>query len=128
MSTRPSSVLSIVSVALLGGLAALTSTSSAVAQDGAQQPSAKVTARVGELAALAGPTVAGTSESPWVTILANSVKTSSQKDLIATVSLECGLYTSTVVKSRAARVTRRPRRRRSRCGCSSTASRPPRAR
>jgi hypothetical protein len=101
MLRRSPSASSIACLTLLGGLAAFTLTSSsAVAQDGAQQPAAKATARVGDLAVLAGPTVAGTSESPWVTILANNIKTSSQKDLIATVALECGLYTSTVVKSK----------------------------
>lgn len=98
MSIRSSSVLSIAFVASLGGLAALTPMSSAVAQDA--QPAAKATASVGDLSVVYGPTVAGTSEGAWTTILSNSIKTSSQKDLIATVSLECGLFTKTVVKSK----------------------------
>lgn len=76
-------------------------TTSVHAADGAtNQPAAKATARVGDLAVLAGPTTAGTSEGAWVTLLTNSLRTSSQKDLLVDVSLECGLYTNTVVRSK----------------------------
>jgi len=93
-----SSVLSIAFLAALGwGL----HTSLAEAAGETSQPAAKATAKVGDLAVLAGPITAGTSESAWVTLLSNNIKTSSQKDLLIDVSLECGLFTKTVARSKA---------------------------
>jgi hypothetical protein len=97
VASQRSSILWILVLAALGwGL----HTSLAQAAGESSQPAAKATAKVGDLAVLAGPITAGTSESPWVTLLANSIKTSSQKDLIVDVSLECGLFTKTVAKSK----------------------------
>jgi len=57
------------------------------------QPSSKVTAKVGNIAIL------DATELEWTTILANNIKTPNQKDLFIDVSMECGLYTKTLVKS-----------------------------
>lgn len=70
------------------------------AQDGGSQSSSKATAACTEVALLSGPTTAGVTDGGWQTILRNSIKTSSQKDLIFDVSLECGLYTDTTVRSK----------------------------
>lgn len=59
----------------------------------AQQASSKATAKVGDVNIL-NQTALG-----WTTILENSIKTANQKDLFIDVSLECGLYTQTKVKS-----------------------------
>ena len=58
------------------------------------QPAAKVTAKVGDVSAL------GVNDTTWTTILSNSIKVPSQKDLFIDVSLQCGLYTQTKVKSK----------------------------
>jgi hypothetical protein len=57
------------------------------------QPSSKATAKVGTIAIL------NNTGMEWTTILANNIKTPNQKDLFIDVSLECGLYTKTLVKS-----------------------------
>ena len=59
------------------------------------QPSSKVTAAVSSITILQ-PTE---GETDWTTILSNNLKTANQKDLFVDVSLECGLYTDTLVKS-----------------------------
>jgi len=41
------------------------------------------------------------AEGPWQPILAQKIKTANDKGLAVTVSLECGLYTKTVVKTKA---------------------------
>ena len=60
------------------------------------QPSAKVTAKTSRLALL--PQTTGTGD--WVTVLSNQIKTANQKDLFVGVSLEVGLYTRTLAKSK----------------------------
>ena len=57
------------------------------------QPSSKVTAKVGNIAIL------DATDMDWTTILSNNIKTPNQKDLFIDVSMECGLYTKTLVKS-----------------------------
>lgn len=47
-----------------------------------------------------GTLIPRTQNAPWQTILSNTIRTSQQKDLIMTVSLETGLYTDTTVVSR----------------------------
>lgn len=64
------------------------------------QPAAKATAKVGTIALVEGPTGSGSSTSGWVSVLSNTLKTSSQKDLFVDASLECGLLTRTLVKSK----------------------------
>lgn len=56
------------------------------------QPSAKATAKVGDIA------IMNSDGMEWDTILSNTLKTPNQKDLFIDVSLECGLYTKTKVK------------------------------
>lgn len=68
--------------------------SSAVAAD--SQPSSKVTAKTANLTLI--PPTTGTSG--WVTVLTNTIKTANQKDLFIGTSLEVGLYTRTLVKSK----------------------------
>lgn len=62
-----------------------------MAQSG--QASSKATAKVGDIS------VINQTSMGWTTILDNSIKTANQKDLFIDVSLECGLYTQTKVRS-----------------------------
>jgi len=41
-----------------------------------------------------------TDDAAWTTILSNTIKTANNKDLFIDVSLECGLYTRTLVRSK----------------------------
>ena len=66
---------------------------SALAQT--SQPSAKATAKTSAITLLET-----TATSDWTTVLSNQIKTSNQKDLFVGVSLEVGLYTQTLVKSK----------------------------
>ena len=60
-------------------------------------PSSKVTAMVGGINLLSASADGAQGASPWVTVMSNTLKTSSQKDLFVDVSLEVGLYTNTFV-------------------------------
>ncbi len=66
----------------------------------AQQPSSKATAKVKDLTILewTGPVADGPTA--WSTILLQNIKTPNQKDLFIDVSLESGLYTDTLVRSK----------------------------
>jgi hypothetical protein len=57
------------------------------------QPASKATAKVGQIAIIE-------EEGVWTTILEQDIKTPNGKDLFVDVSLECGLYTMTHVKSK----------------------------
>jgi len=57
------------------------------------QPASKATAKMGDIAWLE-------DEDVWTTILAQNIKTPNMKDLFIDVSLQCGIYTETVVKSK----------------------------
>ena len=57
-------------------------------------PSAKATAKVGDI------NIIDATDLGWKTIMKNTIKTANQKDLFIDVSLECGLYTHTLVKSK----------------------------
>lgn len=57
------------------------------------QPASHATAKAGNIAIL------DTANLNWTTILSNKIKTSKQKDLFVSTSLECGLYTRTLSKS-----------------------------
>lgn len=82
-------VLSVALVLALGtGLAV-------ASPDGVGHPSAKATAKVGDLYH-----INETTAPDWVTVLNNTIKTPNQKALFIDVSLECGLYTLTKVKSK----------------------------
>ena len=58
-------------------------------------PSSKATAKVSELTL-----IDWTEEEDWTTILVQSIKTPNKKDLFIDVSLETGLYTRTLVRSK----------------------------
>jgi len=62
-------------------------------------PASKATAQVKDLTILnwTGP---AENTTPWTTILEQNIKTPNQKDLFIDVSLESGLYTKTLVKSK----------------------------
>jgi hypothetical protein len=68
------------------------------AQSGA--PSAKATMQMGNIAVMTAKLGAGSSKSNWTTIMHGVMKTSEQKDMIMTASMEVGLYTRTLVKSK----------------------------
>ena len=57
------------------------------------QPASKATAKVGEIAVIE-------YEDTWTTILTQDIKAPNGKDLFIDVSLQCGLYTQTDVKSK----------------------------
>jgi len=68
------------------------------------QPSAKVTAKVGYINVVsetsAGVNQTNTSATGWQTIMKNNIKTANQKDLFVSPSLEVGLLTDTLVRSK----------------------------
>src|SRR5215510_2463415 len=63
-------------------------------------PSAKATMQMGNIAVMAAKLGAGSSKSNWSTVMHGVMKTSEQKDMLVTASLEVGLYTRTLVKSK----------------------------
>jgi hypothetical protein len=63
-------------------------------------PSSKATLQVGNISVMSGRLGPGNTETAWMDIMSSSIKTSQQKDLIMTASLECGLYTRTLVRSK----------------------------
>ncbi len=63
-------------------------------------PSAKSAVQVGNIAVMDGRLGAASSKTSWQTIMSTNIKTSSQKDLIMNASLEVGLYTRTLVRSK----------------------------
>ncbi|MEW5852159.1 MAG: hypothetical protein AB2A00_25445 [Myxococcota bacterium] len=78
-------------------LIALTVLASSVAM----AESAKNSMAVGEINVL--PRIdgaSGASEGEWATILSSTLRMSQQKDLVATVSLQTGLFTDTLVRSK----------------------------
>jgi hypothetical protein len=60
------------------------------------QPASKATAKVADMVL-----IPYSEEEDWTTILTNTLKTPNQKDLFIDVSLECGLYTDTIVRGKA---------------------------
>jgi hypothetical protein len=62
--------------------------------------SSKATVKSGDIALVQGPIATGTQTGDWQTILQNTIKTSNVADLLVTASLECGLYTNTLVNSK----------------------------
>ena len=64
-----------------------------VALAGNGQPASKATAKVGDIAWLE-------EEEVWTPILTQNIKTPNMKDLFIDVSLQCGIYTETVVLSK----------------------------
>ncbi len=60
-------------------------------------PSSKVTAMVGGINLLTASAEGNQGASEWLSVMSNTLHTSSQKDLFVDVSLEVGLYTNTFV-------------------------------
>jgi hypothetical protein len=73
-----------------------------LSRTGAQSgtPSAKATIQMGNIAVQAAKLGAASSKSNWLNIMSGVMKTSEQKDMVMTASLEVGLYTRTLVKSK----------------------------
>jgi hypothetical protein len=65
-----------------------------------RHPFLQVALQVGNIAVMSGKLGAGSSETGWMYIMSTVIKTSQQKDLIMTASLEVGLYTRTLVRSK----------------------------
>lgn len=63
-------------------------------------PSAKATLQLGNIAVMDARLGAASSKSNWQNIMSGIMKTSSQKDMVVTASLEVGLYTRTLVRSK----------------------------
>jgi hypothetical protein len=59
------------------------------------QPAAKSTAKVSAI-----NLIDSTTQEDWTTILTNDIKTANGSELFVDVSMECGLYTDTLVKSK----------------------------
>jgi hypothetical protein len=68
------------------------------------QPSAKATTKIGLINVMnelvVGTNSSGDAVGPWVNVLNNNLKTPNQKDLFIGVSLEVGLLTDTLVRSK----------------------------
>lgn len=79
-------LLAVFAIAAVGVTAVIASDNS--------QPASKATAKVGDIA------ITDTTDMGWTTILSQDLKTANQKDLLIDVSLECGLYTDTLVRSK----------------------------
>lgn len=66
-------------------------------------PSAKAAVAIDELIGLSqaalGPSDDQSGDTGWVDVLTTQIKTSSQKDLVFDVALQCGIVTDTTVKS-----------------------------
>src|SRR5262245_34815263 len=63
-------------------------------------PSAKATMQMGNIAVMAAKLGAGSSKTNWTTVMHGVMKTSQQKDMVMTASMEVGLYTRTLVRSK----------------------------
>jgi len=73
-----------------------------LSRTGAQSgtPSAKATMQMGNIAVVDARLSATNSKSNWQNIMSGVMKTSSQKDMVVTASLEVGLYTRTLARSK----------------------------
>ncbi len=63
-------------------------------------PSAKSTVQMGNISVMDARLGAASSKSNWQTIMSGAMKTSEQKDMVMTASMEVGLYTRTLVRSK----------------------------
>jgi hypothetical protein len=73
-----------------------------LSRTGAQSgtPSAKATMTMGNIAVMAAHLGPGNLKSNWSTVMMGIMKTSQQKDMLMTASMEVGLYTRTLVRSK----------------------------
>ena len=65
-------------------------------------PASKSAIQVGNIGVMSGKLGPGNTTSSWMDVMSTQMKTSSQKDLVMTVSMEVGLYTRTLVRSKLA--------------------------
>ena len=63
-------------------------------------PSSKAALKMGNIAVMDARLGAGSTKSGWQTMMSTVMKTSQQKDLVMTASMEVGLYTRTLVRSK----------------------------
>lgn len=89
----------VVAVAGVGGI--FVSEASAQSSGGGQ-PAAKATTQFTPISVLSSATQSldAQGDPAWTTLLSNNIHTASQKSLFVDVSLECGLYTQTLVRSK----------------------------
>lgn len=66
----------------------------------ANTPASKAAAQVADFTLLDWKKTDTSKTSPWETLLSTTIKTSMQKDLVVDASLESGLYTKTVARSK----------------------------
>lgn len=73
-----------------------------LSKTGAQSgtPSAKAAVQAGNIAVVKGQLGAGPAQTGWQNVLATTIRTSQQKDLVMTAALEVGLYTRTLARSK----------------------------
>jgi hypothetical protein len=89
---------------VVGAIAAVSAPSIAGAVDGGV-PASKATVAIDSLIDLSqsasgsASTGGNTNSTGWVDVLSSTIKTSSQKDLLFDVSMQCGIVTDTTVKS-----------------------------
>jgi len=81
---------------LISGVLALSVLLAVTTGQAAGQPSSKVTFQTSDLVLI--PETTGTGD--WVTVLDNVIKTAQNKDMFISGSLECGLFTQTLVRSK----------------------------
>src|SRR5262245_66401432 len=85
-----------VTAKLIGEMLALSVLLVVTTGQAAGQPSSKVTFQSSDLVLI--PETTGTSD--WVTVLGNVIKTAQNKDMFISGSLECGLFTQTLARSK----------------------------
>lgn len=81
----------LIPIVLVVVLAVIAAAGAAMASN--SQPASKATAKMGDIAWLE-------DEDVWTPILTQNIKKANMKDLFIDVSLQCGIYTETVVKSK----------------------------
>ena len=102
MSLRKSAILSTMSLGLAAaiGVFSLMGSNASVSAQGT--PASKAAVAIKELISLsqtAGGPPNSAGDTGWVDVLETTIKTSSQKDLVFDVALQCGIVTDTTVKS-----------------------------
>ena len=87
-------ILVLSSLIMVASVAAFLSVQGASAES---LPSAKATAKLSNITLISWT---DENSAEWTNLLSNSIKTANQKDLFIDVSLECGIYSQTLVKSK----------------------------
>ena len=100
--SRRSILTATIALGLIVSAGALSTLRSSVEAEGF--PASKAAVSINELVALSQSASASdptpdSGSTPWTTILQTQIKTSSQKDLVFDVALQCGIVTDTTVRS-----------------------------